>query len=377
MDRAFLSGASASAPTPPASPSIGYATEGNPGTGTPPTKPGPWWYHMITEEFRKIVVDAGLTPDYTNTSQVSQAVQALISASSAASLAFKNKLINGGMAIDQRNSGAAQTFTAGAALAYCVDRWYGYCTGANVNGQRVAGTGQTKYRYQFTGAASNTGIGFGQRIESENATALAGLTARLSVDLANSLLTTVTWTAYYANSADSFGTLASPTRTQIATGSFTVSGTLARYSVAIAVPAAAAAGIEVVFTVAGQTSGTFVIGDVQLEAGSTASGFDRRAVGQELALCQRYGFMVPTGAAAQQGWAGAINAGIANITVSLPVTMRVAPTVPSISWTLSQANTPNFSAASTGRVDWTTSGTLSNGSASASNSAPFFLNAEL
>ena len=80
----------------------------------------------------------------------------------------KNKIINGGMAVDQRNAGAAQTFTAAAALAYSVDRWYGYSTGANVTGQRVAGSNNTQYRYRFTGAASTTAIGFGQRIEAVN-----------------------------------------------------------------------------------------------------------------------------------------------------------------------------------------------------------------
>jgi len=54
-------------------------------------------------------------------------------------MSFKNRIINGAMAIDQRNSGAAQTITAAAALAYTVNRWYAYCTGANVTGQRVAG----------------------------------------------------------------------------------------------------------------------------------------------------------------------------------------------------------------------------------------------
>ena len=129
-------------------------------------------------------------------------------------LSFRNKIINGDMRIDQRNAGASQTFTAAAALAYSVDRWYGYCTGANVTGARVAGSSATQYRYQFTGAASVTGIGFGQRIEATNAYPLAGQAATLSVDLSNSLLTTVTWTAYYANTADTFGTLAAPTRTQ-------------------------------------------------------------------------------------------------------------------------------------------------------------------
>lgn len=201
---------------------------------------------------------------------------------------FRNKIINGGMSIDQRNTGAAQTFTAGAALAYCVDRWYGYCTGANVNGQRVAGSGVAQHRYQFAGAASVTGIGFGQRIEKANSIDLAGSTATLSVDLANSLLATVNWTAYYANSDDTFGTLASPTRTQIATGSFNVTGALARYSAQINIPSGATTGIEVVFSVGAQVGGTWTIGDVQLEAGATASAFERRPIATELSACQRY-----------------------------------------------------------------------------------------
>lgn len=200
----------------------------------------------------------------------------------------RNRVINGGMAIDQRNAAASQTFTAAAALAYAVDRWYGYCTGANVTGQQIAGATAGQFRYRFTGAASVTAIGFGQRIEQLNSADLAGTTATLSVDLANSVLTTVTWTAFYATTADSFGTLASPTRTQIATGTFTVTSTVTRYSTQISVPAAAITGIEIVFTVGAQTSGTWTIGNVQLEPGSVATPFERRSYGQELALAQRY-----------------------------------------------------------------------------------------
>jgi len=200
----------------------------------------------------------------------------------------RNRIINGAVAVDQRNCGAAKTFTAAAALAYSVDRWYGYCTGANVTGQQVAGATAGEYRYRFTGAASVTAIGFGHRIEQLNSTDLASSTATLSVDLANSLLTTVTWTAYYATTANTFGTLASPTRTQIATGTFTVTSTVTRYNTNISVPAAATTGIEIVFTVGAQTSGTWTIGNVQLEPGTVATPFERRSFGAELALCQRY-----------------------------------------------------------------------------------------
>jgi len=80
MDRAYASGSSGSAPSVPASPSIGYPTAGNPGTGTPATKPGAWWYHMVTEELRKVIADAGLTPDHANLGQLSAAIAALINA---------------------------------------------------------------------------------------------------------------------------------------------------------------------------------------------------------------------------------------------------------------------------------------------------------
>ena len=207
---------------------------------------------------------------------------------SPAVVGFRNRIINGSMAIDQRNAGASQTFTAAAALAYCVDRWYGYCTGGNVTGQRVVGSGTSLFRYQFTGAASVTKIGFAQRIERANSIDLAGNTATLSVDLANSLLTTVNWTAWYANTNDTFGTLASPTRTQIATGSFTVTNSLARYSTAIAIPAGATTGIEVEFSVGAQTSGSWTIGEAQLEPGATATTMERRLPSVEKSACERF-----------------------------------------------------------------------------------------
>ena len=202
---------------------------------------------------------------------------------------FKNRIINGGFLLDQRNSGASQTITAAAALAYTADRWYAYCTGANVTGQRVAGAyTSSQYRYQFTGAASVTAIGFGQRIEAVNSYDLANTTATLSCYISNSLLTTVTWTAYYANTTDTFGTLASPTVTQIATGTFTVSSTRTQYTTNISIPSAATTGIQIVFTVGAQTSGTWIVDTIQLEAGSAATTYEFRSITQELALCQRY-----------------------------------------------------------------------------------------
>jgi hypothetical protein len=238
-------------------------------------------------------------------------------------LGLRNRLINGSMAIDQRNSGASQAITAAAVLAYTVDRWYAYCTGANVTGQRVAGANANSYRYQFTGAAGVTAIGFAQRIEAGNCADLAGSTATLSVDLSNSVLTTVTWTASYANTTDTFGTLASPTKTLIASGNFTVTSTNANYTAQISVPSAASTGIEIVFTVGAQTSGTWTIGNVQFEAGAVPGPIERRLIGQEFLLCQRY-YEVKTAYSVAKG---AQYDGNGWIFVPQYVTKRVIPTI--------------------------------------------------
>jgi hypothetical protein len=243
---------------------------------------------------------------------------------------WRNKIINGGMKIDQRFNGGLITFTAGGALGYTLDRWYGYATGANATAQRVSGTGANQYNMQFNGLAGTTALGFGQRIESFNAYDLAGQTATLSVNLANSLLTSVTWTAYYANTTDAFGTLASPTRTQIATGTFTVTSTLTQYTTNISMPANAINGVEIVFTVGAQTSGTWTIGSVQLEKGSTATSFENRPYGTELNLCLRYYWDSNPGSATATLQVGGYAAGAGGYTtasLTYPVPMRASPTL--------------------------------------------------
>jgi hypothetical protein len=209
-----------------------------------------------------------------------------------ASSFLRNRLINGNMYIAQRATSATVTAGTGvptASTGYpCVDRFFVYSTGANVTAAQVSGAGANRNLLRITGAASVTAVGIGQRIEAVNSIDLAGQTCTLSVDLANSLLTTVTWTANYATTADTFGTIGTPTKTQIATGTFTVTSTLTRYSVNIAVPAAATTGVEILFTVGAQTSGTWDVGNVQFEAGSAATPFERRQFGQEFLLCQRY-----------------------------------------------------------------------------------------
>jgi hypothetical protein len=77
MERYNRAAGAASAPTAPSAPTNKYFTEGNPGGGVPATQPGPWWFHMISEELRQCLTDAGLTPDHTNLTQLSAAIRIL------------------------------------------------------------------------------------------------------------------------------------------------------------------------------------------------------------------------------------------------------------------------------------------------------------
>ena len=93
-------------------------------------------------------------------------------------------------------------------------------------------------------------------------------------------------------------------------------------------------------SVVGTNGATFYITGVQLEKGSTATSFDYRSYGTELALCQRYyqksyeASIVPGTAVAADakslinaawGYAGAVNV-IGNGNASFQVSMRAAPT---------------------------------------------------
>ena len=244
----------------------------------------------------------------------------------------KNRLVNGSFAIDQRNAGASQTFTAAAAVAYTVDRWYGSCTGANITGQRVTGTSPNQYAYRFTGAASNTGTLFGQRIESFNTYDLISTTVTGSVTLKSSSITSVTWTAYYANSSDTFSS-----KTSIATGTLTINSTATRYSFSFDAGANAGNGIAIEFTTGALTAtNTIHYENAQLEIGTSATPFERRMYGQELALCQRY-FQYSVGGVLTNS----TNLGFYGAMVTFPVQMRASPTTSRVSdYQISGFNTP-------------------------------------
>jgi hypothetical protein len=85
-------------------------------------------------------------------------------------------------------------------------------------------------------------------------------------------------------------------------------------------------------SVVGTSGATFYITGVQLEKGSTATSFDYRPYGTELALCQRYALKYNTDTIlyAYIGMAYAFNSTtIASVSLPLPVQMRAAPSVTS------------------------------------------------
>ncbi len=81
-NRSWSSGASASPPSAPASPSVGYPTAGDPQTATPATKGGAFWFHQIGEELRAVLTAAGITPSTANNAQLLEAIQRMIDAQS-------------------------------------------------------------------------------------------------------------------------------------------------------------------------------------------------------------------------------------------------------------------------------------------------------
>jgi len=215
---------------------------------------------------------------------------------SASNVANPNLFINGNFNIAQGAAGAIVAGTAlpTASLGYAPmqNNWFNYAVGGNPTIAQIAGSGSTLNRLQITGVPGITAIGVGQRIEGINAAQLSGQPATLTVDLANSLGLPVTWTAFHPSvNPDTFGTIATPTKTQIATGAFTATSTLTRFSASFACPENVRRGIEIIFTV-GASTGTWTIGDAKLEVGATATAFVARE--DEMRLCQRYFERLPT-----------------------------------------------------------------------------------
>jgi hypothetical protein len=256
---------------------------------------------------------------------MTQAVQTAQYGSNNVGLAFKNRIINGAMVIDQRNAGASVSLS-GTAAPYVLDRWRFWSNGSGgsaaytVQQSSVAPSGFTNsVLITQTASFSPTGLQyniFAQYIEGYNTADLNWGTANaktvtLSFWVRSSLTGTFggaisnsaqdrsypfTYTISAANTweyktitvlGDTSGTWLTNNGAgvlifwQLGVGSSYL-GTAGAWAGAVYLGATGATQITA-------TNGaTLYITGVQLEVGSTATSFDYRPYGTELALCQRY-----------------------------------------------------------------------------------------
>jgi hypothetical protein len=292
---------------------------------------------------------------------MTRAVELAQVASLGVSEAFKNRIINGAMVIDQRNAGASVTINSDV---FTLDRWRTYQSQTGkFSVQQNAGsvTPPAGFNY-YLGATSLSAYSVGagdyflleQTVEGFNFADLNFGTANaktftFSFWVRSSLTGTFgggftneaynrtfpfTYTISAANTweqksvtvvGDTTGSWTGATnaigirlRFVIGCGSNRLSSTVNQWV------AGGFDGSTGATSVVGTNGATFYITGVQLEVGSTATSFDYRPYGTELALCQRYFYRWDiTNLHAQSGWC--VNSGDASTRWVMPVTMRTAP----------------------------------------------------
>lgn len=263
---------------------------------------------------------------------------------------FKNRFINGAMMVDQRNSGALQSLGGGsgyAGSAYTLDRWVAFAPGATgslFTSQRLtSGYGAYTMKLIVTTLNSGTVLGAYQRIESLNCADFTLTTLTYSATLSCDTTQTVTWIAYYPNTADTWtgpGVSSAPSTnaTVIATGTWTVGTGTTTYSATFATDLNGSRGLQFLIQRPITANGNFLtISNAQLERGNAVTTFDYRPIGLELMLCQRYYFKTfpqttppadntsVTGAKLYNIQVSGTTAG-GGVQVEFPTTMRTTPT---------------------------------------------------
>jgi hypothetical protein len=272
----------------------------------------------------------------------------------------RNRIINGDMRIDQRNSGASVTVN-GTGSYFGTDRFF--ATGQATDGvftvarSTTAPAGYTN-SLLATVTTADASIGasqiyvLGQRIEGLNIADLGwGATGAATVTLSFWVRSSLTGTfggsitnetgysypfSYTINSANTFEqksiTIAGPTAgTWLATSGTGISVIFSLGSGSTYSGTANAWSANLYYGATGQTQvistngATFYITGVQLEPGSVATPFERRSYGQELALCQRYYFKDADNSV-NIFQCKTDNATTYNSTIRFPVTMRATPT---------------------------------------------------
>ena len=207
----------------------------------------------------------------------------------------RNCIINGNFDIWQRGTTSTVT-TAGS--NYLTDRYIWNTSGNTTTVSRQAFTvGQTDVPYEPTyfhriqiTAAVAAQLSLEQRVE--DVRTLAGRTATLSFYAKGAAGFILNYSV-----AQNFGTGGSPSG-GVSVGSGTVSLTTSwqKFTITFNVPSISGKTLgtnndhflQVVWQMPASATNTFDLAQVQLEAGTVATPFERRFIGQELALCQRY-----------------------------------------------------------------------------------------
>lgn len=294
---------------------------------------------------------------------------------------FKNRIINGALNVAQY--GTSGGFSGvGNAASYVTDRWIAASGGSTPSiTYALASTtlpspqsGVTQNALTLTQAATTGSLTFAQRIESTYVADLYNTTVTVGLYAASSASATVTWTAYYANTADTWTSVGSSSgitlnATSIATGTFTTTSSLTFQNFSFSMGTnAPTKGLMIVFTISATTSQTFTLTGVQLEKGSTATSFDYRSYQDELLLCNRY----------YGNYGGVLNTTALYLTVATPRTaMRATPTVVGLTFPAGSGGALTFSAYPS-TTAFTGLGTVYQSSShSANTQCAFALNAEL
>jgi len=255
---------------------------------------------------------------------------------------FKNRIINGAMGIWQRGT----SFAAPANLAYTADRWFSIWGTANRTISRQAGFSGSQYCMRVARNSGTTDAAYSgviQIIETNNLIDLQGQTVTLSFSArrgANYSAASNAMIVYLqcGTAADQGSSVYwSPGWTGLTSpivSNVTLSTTEQTFSLQAAIPANCQ---EIAITFQYLSAGTagandyFEITNVQLEKGSTATSFDYRPYGTELALCQRYYFRYDggQGSGTYAFCSGSIYGATTTLRAYLkfPVTMRAGPTL--------------------------------------------------
>ena len=278
---------------------------------------------------------------------------------------MKNKIINGQMVIDQRNAGAS--ITVSVDNQYDVDRFSGN-KGGSINNYTLQQSTTAPVGFVNSMIATmGTGVTVGatdyaficQRIEGYNiadlgwgtadakATTLSfwvrsSVTGTFGVSFRNNAANATYCATYTITSANTFEykTVSIPAITSGTWTTNNTTGVMVAWDLGVGSTFSGTAGqlntganyfgVTGTTKLAATTGATFYITGVQLEVGSSATGYEYRQYGQELQLCQRYCYQVSYNAT---GGTTLLGAGVNNGTtdarcyMNFPVTMRASPTV--------------------------------------------------